>query len=91
MLASESARTFEAMKDELLRSFPGQYALVCGPRLMGVFRSVDEAMGAASRLFEHDDLPAGTPVLISEIAARASVRVLATPYKRTAPAPLAAR
>jgi len=91
MLASEAARTFEAMKDELLRSFPGQYALVCGPRLMGVFRSVDEAMTAASRMFEQDDLPAGTPVLISEIAARASVRVLATPYKRTAPAPLAAR
>jgi hypothetical protein len=86
MLASESARTFEAMKDELLRSFAGQFALVCGPRLMGVYVSVDEAMGAASRLFANDDLPPGTPVLISEIAARSSVRVLATPYKRRPPA-----
>lgn len=86
MLASESARTFEAMKDALIRSFPGQFALVCGPRLMGVYQSVDDAMSAASALFESDGLPAGTPVLISEIAARASVRVLATPYRRAAAA-----
>jgi hypothetical protein len=84
MFASESARTFEAMKDDLLRSFPGQYALVCGQRLMGVFASVDEAMVAASKVFEGDDLAAGTPILISEIAMRASVRVLATPYNRRA-------
>ncbi len=85
MLASESARTFEAMKDELIRSFPGQFALVCGARLVGVYSKVDEAMGAAARLFDDDSLPQGTPILISEIALRASVRVLATPYKRTAP------
>ena len=82
MLASESARTVEAMKDDLLRSFPGQFALVCGRRLMGVFVSADEAMTAASKLFEANDLSPGTPILISEIAARASIRVLATPYKR---------
>jgi hypothetical protein len=86
MLASESARTFEAMKDELIRSFPGQFALVCGARLVGVYSKVDEAMGAAGRLFDDDSLPQGTPILISEIALRASVRVLATPYKRTPPA-----
>jgi hypothetical protein len=82
MLASESARTFEAMKDELIRSFPGQFALVCGARLVGVYSKMDEAMGAAARLFDDDALPQGTPILISEIALRASVRVLATPYKR---------
>jgi hypothetical protein len=86
MLASESARTFEAMKEELIRSFPGQFALVCGQRLVGVYARVDEAMGTASRLFDDDDLPPGTPILISEIALRASVRVLATPYRR-APSP----
>jgi hypothetical protein len=86
MLASEAARTFEAMKDELLRSFPGQFALVCGRRLMGVFASPDEAMNAASKLFEGDALVPGTPILISEIAARSSLRVLATPYRRAAPA-----
>jgi hypothetical protein len=84
MLASDAARTFEAMKEELLRTFPGQYALVCGARLMGVFRHVDEAMVAASRLFDDEALEPGTPILISEIAARVSVRVLASPYKRGA-------
>ena len=88
MLASESARTFEAMKAELIRSFPGQFALVCGLRLMGVHASADDAMHAASRLFEANELPQGTPILISEIAVRASIRVLATPYRR-APAPAA--
>lgn len=84
MLASDAARTFESMKEELLRTFPGQYALVCGERLMGVYRHVDEAMVAASQLFDDDALAPGTPILISEIAARVSVRVLATPYKRQA-------
>jgi hypothetical protein len=89
MLASEAARTFEAMKTELIRSFPGQFALVCGRRLMGVYASADDAMHAASKLFEADELPQGTPILISEIAMRASIRVLATPYRR-APAPAVA-
>jgi hypothetical protein len=91
MFASESARTFEAMKDELIRSFPGQFALVCGRRLVGVYAKVDEAMGAASALFDDDELPQGTPILISEIALRASVRVLATPYKRAAATAVASR
>ncbi len=84
MLASEAARTFEAMKAELIRTFPGQFALVCGKRLVGVFVHVDEAMAAVSRLFEDDDLAPGTPILITEIAVRSSVRVFATPYKRAA-------
>ena len=84
MFASESARTFEAIKDELIRSFPVQFALICGQRLVGVYAHADEALGAASKLFDDDELPAGTPILVSEIAMRASVRVLATPYKRRA-------
>jgi hypothetical protein len=84
MFASESARTFEAIKDELIRTFPGQFALVCGQRLIGVYKYADEAMGAASKLFDDDELPPGTPILVSEIALRATVRVLATPYKRRA-------
>jgi hypothetical protein len=87
MFASESARTFEAMKDQLLKAFPGQFALVCGRRLMGVFPSADEAMDAASKLFVANELPAGTPILVSEIAVRASVRVLATPYAVSRPSP----
>ena len=53
---------------------------------MGVYRSVDEALGAASRVFEADEIPTATPILISEIAVHASVRVFATPYRRPAPA-----
>ncbi|HVU49868.1 MAG TPA: hypothetical protein VHL80_04230 [Polyangia bacterium] len=86
MLASEAARTFEAMKEDLMKSFPGQYALVCGQRLVGVFKHVDDAMGACSRLFDQDGLPPGTPILISEIALQVSVRVFATPFRRVAPA-----
>jgi hypothetical protein len=86
MLASDAARTFEAMKDDLLKSFPGQYALVCGQRLVGVFKHVDDAMGACSRIFDDDQLEPGTPILISEIALQVSVRVFATPFRRVAPA-----
>jgi hypothetical protein len=84
MLTSEAGRTFEAMKQDLLRSFPGQFALVCGQRLVGVYETVDEAMVAASRAFDDDTLPAGAPILISEIAAAAAIRVMATPYPRDA-------
>ena len=86
MLASDASRTFEAIKEDLLRSFPGQYALVCGQRLVGVFKHVDDAMGACSRLFDADELEPGTPILISEIALQVSVRVFATPFKRSVPA-----
>ena len=86
MLASDAARTFEAMKEDLIRSFSGQYALVCGRRLVGVFKHVDDAMGACSRLFDDDALEPGTPILISEIALQVSVRVFATPFKRSVPA-----
>jgi hypothetical protein len=82
MPSSQAARAFDAMKADLLRGFPGQFALVCGPRLMGVYESLDDALAATSRLFDDDDLPPGVPILISEIAARASVRVVATPYRR---------
>ena len=86
MLASDAARTFEAMKEDLIRSFSGQYALVCGRRLVGVFKHVDDAMGACARIFDDEELEAGTPILISEIALQVSVRVFATPFRRAAPA-----
>lgn len=85
MFTSEAARTFEAMKGDLLRSHPGQFALVCGQRLVGVYPSIDLAMEAASLAFD-DDLMAGLTVLISEIAEHAAVRVQATPYRRPAAA-----
>jgi hypothetical protein len=80
--SSEEARTFESLKADLLRSAPGKFAAICGQRLLGVFASIDDALTAASDAFDADTLPAGAPILISEIAERASVRVMATPQQR---------
>jgi hypothetical protein len=86
MEMSDADRTFEAIKNDLLNLFPGQFALVCGRRLLGVYVSVNEAMASMSESFAAGELPEGTPVLISEIAAQATVRVQATPARRpTAP------
>jgi hypothetical protein len=79
--SSEEARVFEAMKDDLLRSSPGRFAVVCGQRLLGVFASVDEALMAASTAFDAHQLPAGAPILISEIAETVTIRVMATPHR----------
>jgi len=79
--SSESGRTFDAIKDELLHAFPGRFALVCGRRLIGVFDDADEAIAAASSLFDSGEIPPGSAILISEIAQRSTLRVLATPYR----------
>jgi hypothetical protein len=81
--SSEESRTFESLKADLLRTSPGKFAAVCGKKLLGVFASIDDALTAASEAFDADTLPAGAPILITEIAERASVRVLATPEKKT--------
>jgi len=81
MVDSEAALTFESMKADLIRSFPGQFALICGQRLMGVYATLDEAMVATSEAFD-EYLPAGMPVLISEIAEQVSVRITATPHRK---------
>ena len=80
----EGARTFESMKTDLLRSFPGQFALICGQKLVGVYATIDEAMVATSEAFD-EYLPAGMPIFISEIAEPASVRITATPVRRAPP------
>jgi hypothetical protein len=82
LASSEEARTFEALKPDLLRSAPGRFALVCGRRLVGVYDTVDEALAAASIAFDRAVLPPGAPILISEIAEPAGVRVMATPHRR---------
>ena len=55
--------------------------------------SVDEALQAASDAFDADTLPAGAPILITEIADKVSVRVMATPQQKakTALAPVSLR
>lgn len=84
---SDEERVFESMRSDLLRTDPGRFALVCGGRLLGIFVSVDEALSAASRAFDAGQLPEGAPVLISEIAERVSVRVMARPLARAGSAP----
>ena len=89
---SEEARVFESMKDDLLRTAPGRFAVVCGRRLIGVFDSIDQALLATSHIFDAGSLAAGAPILISEIAEKVQVRVMATPTARGAatPAPVPA-
>jgi|SRR5579872_6190678 len=79
---TDEARVFEAMKDDLLRLYPGRFAVVCGRKLMGVFVSVDDALLATCRVFDDGGIPEGAPILISEIAEAVSVRVMATPSSR---------
>ena len=73
---------FESLRPDLVRSDPGRFAVVCGEKLLGIFESVDEALSASSRAFDAGQLPEGAPVLISEIAERVSVRVMARPVPR---------
>jgi len=80
--AEDEERTFEALKPDLVRSHPGWFAVICGRRLLGVFETVDEALLASSRAFEARLLPDGAPVLITEVAERTAVRVMARPYAR---------
>ena len=80
--SSEEHRTFESLKADLLRSSPGKFAAVCGKKLLGVFASIDDALNAASEAFDADTLPAGAPSLISEIAVKVNVRVMATPQQK---------
>ena len=82
LASSQEARTFESLKAELLRSSPGKFAAVCGKKLLGVFTSVDEALQAASDAFDADTLPAGSPILITEIAEKVNLRVMATPQQK---------
>ena len=82
LASSEEARTFDSLKAELLRSSPGKFAAVCGKKLLGVFTSVDEALQAASDAFDADTLPAGAPILITEIAEKVNLRVMATPQQK---------
>jgi len=69
---SEELRYFQTLLPDLVRSHPGEFAVVCGRQLVGVFRSVDAALLATSRAFDGQLLPEGTAILINEIAARSS-------------------
>ena len=83
-LAVAEKNAFEQMKADLVRKHPGQFAVVCGQRLLGVYATVDEALLASSRLFDAGILPEGAAMYISEIADKASLKVTARPFHRDA-------
>ena len=76
--APEERRFFESCKAELLRRFPGHFAVICGRHLLGVYPSLDRALAAVADGFEDCNLPEGTPILITEIAEEVSLRVVAS-------------
>ncbi len=77
LTASDETETFDACKTELLASHPGQFALVCGRRLLGVCSSLEDALQQAAVAFDEGRLQDGAPILISEIAEPVRVRVIA--------------
>ena len=77
---SEEQRAFEVLQPGLIRSHPGRFAVLCGQRLVGIFETVDEALLASSREFDAGKLPEGSPLFISEIAEKVSLRVTARPF-----------
>jgi hypothetical protein len=80
--------TFGALESDLVRRYPGQFAVVCGDNLVGVYATVDDALMAVSSAFDERTLPEAAPVQISELADPVTVRVTARPYPReTIPAP----
>jgi hypothetical protein len=72
--------TFERLRGGLLRTHPGQFAVVWRERLIGVYQTVDDAVLAVSRAFDDHSLPDAAPVLISELAEPVTVRVTACAY-----------
>jgi hypothetical protein len=74
-LMTEELCAFEECKDELVARYPGQFAIVCGPHVLSVEPSLEAALSAAADRFERGVLPAGSPILISEIAEAPRLRV----------------
>ncbi len=77
--AQEETRFFDTCKNALLERYAGQFAVVCGRRLVGVHASLEAALKAAAEAFAAGTLEDGAPVLINEIGECPKVRVLAQP------------
>ena len=76
---SDEMRFFDSCKSQLLARHAGQFAVVCGRRLVGVHPSLAGALDAAAAAFADGVLEEGAPILISEIAEHARLRVVAEP------------
>ena len=77
--ASEDTRYFDSCKPELIERYAGQFAVVCGRRLVGVYASLEHALRGAAEAFGRGSIEEGAPILISEIAESAKLRVVAEP------------
>ncbi len=77
--AENETRFFDSCKPDLLQRYAGQFAVVCGHRLIGVHSSLERALKAAADAFGAGFLEDGAPILISEIADPARLRVVAEP------------
>ncbi|MGA7741410.1 MAG: hypothetical protein WBP56_11790 [Polyangia bacterium] len=79
--AQEETRFFDTCKHALLERYAGQFAVVCGRRLVGVHGSLDLALKAASDAFSAGCFEDGVPILINEIGEQPRVRVVAQPKR----------
>ena len=79
--AQQETNYFDTCKHALLDRYAGQFAVVCGRRLMGVHASLELALKAASDAFSSGGLADGAPILINEIGEAPRVRVVAQPKK----------
>jgi len=79
--AQQETHYFDTCKHALLERYAGQFAVVCGRRLMGVHASLELALKAASDAFSAGGLADGAPILINEIGETPRVRVVAQPKK----------
>lgn len=80
--AHDETRFFDSCKPQLLERYAGQFAVVCGNRLIGVHTSLDQALKAAADAFGDGLLEDGAPILISEISEESRLRVVAEPRSR---------
>jgi hypothetical protein len=78
--APDESRFFDSCKPELLERYAGQFAVVCGRKLIGVHVSLEQALKAAADAFGDGQLEDGSPILISEISEESKLRVIAEPW-----------
>jgi hypothetical protein len=75
------ARFFGAgpRQGELRERYAGQFAVVCGRRLLGVHSSLEGALRAAADAFDSGLVEDGAPILVNEISDNTRVRAVAEP------------
>jgi hypothetical protein len=84
---SDEMRFFDSCKPDLMAFHQGEFAVVCGRKLVGVHASLAGALEAAAQAFGAGVLEEGAPILISEIAEHARLRVIAEPRATAAALP----